>query len=369
MSRPGISQEFLQAAGVHLLQEPEAQLRIPYHDFKGVRTGHWRSRLLNVRATGQKYDQPPGSGLQVYFCHLPLTPGPKFFVTEGEFKALALCEAGYMACGLGGLHCYTRDINDNPQILPALWDAVRFVAPAQLYFVGDSDTWLNLEYYRSAQFLAVTFPSVTVHLLRLAPGGPKGIDDLRAALGERFPTWLEDALAKTLLLEPEQSFLFPALIGLETIAELIPKLPAMERERTIQRLVQMTAFARAAKDQPRLAVERFCEIAQKVSRLTKAAFEKSVEDELLRICAQFQSSTGPEAEQNTPPGFDETVEPWLEPVDGEPDISRTFACSRLPVRSDSCAATARRRSGPLTFCVYEGGEPSNRTDRLSRRSA
>jgi len=165
--------------------------------------------------------------------------------------------------------------------------------------------------------LAVTFPSVTVHLLRLAPGGPKGIDDLRAALGERFPTWLEDALAKTLLLEPEQSFLFPALIGLETIAELIPKLPAMERERTIQRLVQMTAFARAAKDQPRLAVERFCEIAQKVSRLTKAAFEKSVEDELLRICAQFQSSTGPEAEQNTPPGFDETVEPWLEPVDGE----------------------------------------------------
>lgn len=63
-TRPGISEEFLQAAGVHLVEEPEPRWEIPYHDRQGKRTGHSRSRLLQVRPDGQKYDQPPGSGIQ-----------------------------------------------------------------------------------------------------------------------------------------------------------------------------------------------------------------------------------------------------------------------------------------------------------------
>jgi hypothetical protein len=177
--RPGISDEFLRAAGVEELQEPEPQLRIPYYDYRGVLTGHWRSRLLEVRATGQKYTQAPNSGVHVYFPHLPLEPCSRFFITEGEFKTLALREAGYQSCGLPGLFCYTRDANNNPQILPELWEAVRFVHPTELYFVGDSDTWTNLDYYRSGHFLAVSFPRISVRLLQVPLGGPKGIDDLR----------------------------------------------------------------------------------------------------------------------------------------------------------------------------------------------
>jgi hypothetical protein len=78
LQRPGISQEFLIAAGVEYLETPEPQLHIPYHDVRGVLTGHWRSRLKQVRITGQKYDQPAGSKSEVYCTHIPLVSGRSF---------------------------------------------------------------------------------------------------------------------------------------------------------------------------------------------------------------------------------------------------------------------------------------------------
>jgi hypothetical protein len=144
--RPGISDEFLNAAGVELSTEPDVHLRIPYHDREGRRTGHYRVRLKQIRPDGQKYDQPPDSGVHVYFSHIPLSVCSRLWVTEGEFKALSLCEAGNPTIGLPGLHCYTRDQNGNPQILPELFEAVRFVQPQEIVFIGDSDTILNIEF-------------------------------------------------------------------------------------------------------------------------------------------------------------------------------------------------------------------------------
>ena len=64
-TRPRISEEFLQAAGVHLVEEPEPRWEIPYHDAResgpGIRRG-----LVEVRPDGQKYDQPQAAVIQVY---------------------------------------------------------------------------------------------------------------------------------------------------------------------------------------------------------------------------------------------------------------------------------------------------------------
>ena len=191
-NRSGISDEFLMAAGIELLTDPESHLRIPYYDREGRPTGHYRIRLKEVRANGQKYDQPAGSGVHVYFPHIPLSVCQRLWVTEGEFKALSMWESGNPTIGLPGLHCYTRDGNGNPQILPALFDAIRFVQPTEIVFIGDADTILNIEYYRSAHFLATAFPKVAVHLLQVPFGSPqKGIDDLRGALDGKFSGRLE----------------------------------------------------------------------------------------------------------------------------------------------------------------------------------
>ena len=72
-NRPGISDEFLMAAGVEFVTDPESHLRIPYYDREGRPTGHYRIRLKEARADGQNYDQPAGSGVHVYFPHIPLS--------------------------------------------------------------------------------------------------------------------------------------------------------------------------------------------------------------------------------------------------------------------------------------------------------
>ena len=116
--------------------------------------------------TGRSHDQPAGSGVHVYFAHIPLCVCQRLWVTEGEFKALSMWEAGNPTIGLPGLHCYTRDGNGNPQILPALFDAIRFVQPSEIVFIGDADTVLNIQYYRSAHFLATAFPKVAFVFFR-----------------------------------------------------------------------------------------------------------------------------------------------------------------------------------------------------------
>ena len=113
LNRPGISSAFLQAAGVHWVEEPEPELRIPYHDRQGRLPGHYQSRLQYPR-NGQKYTQPAGSNYEVYFSHLPLTTCQRLWLSEGEFKALCLIESGEQTLGLGGLACYEKDEQGQP---------------------------------------------------------------------------------------------------------------------------------------------------------------------------------------------------------------------------------------------------------------
>ena len=79
------------------------------------------------------------------------------------------------------------------------------------------------------------------------------------------------------------------------------------------RIIRMAALARLAKNEARSAVEYFCAVAQKVSRLPKLAFQAAVGDEI----DQISKETGAEIPEGSPrPKFMEEVEPWPDPVDG-----------------------------------------------------
>src|SRR6516164_6138833 len=155
--RPGISDDFLVAAGVEIFPEGPYSMRIPYRDYEGKLTAHYRLRLRQP-ATNQKYDQPEGTGVHVYFSHV-LPQGTKLYVTEGEFKALALQDAGYAAVGLPGLHCYTHEDPEIPPVLlPGILETIQRTGCRELCFIGDTDVLTNLEYFRSGGVLAQGMP-------------------------------------------------------------------------------------------------------------------------------------------------------------------------------------------------------------------
>src|SRR5690606_20853587 len=109
----------LVAAGVRDVDSPEAErlvgyasagLAIPYRTISGdpitlVGKPFYRLRLRGPKGKA-KYLSPEASGCQLY--HPPglralLVPGCVLGVVEGEFKAMALVEAGYPSVGIGGI--------------------------------------------------------------------------------------------------------------------------------------------------------------------------------------------------------------------------------------------------------------------------
>jgi hypothetical protein len=278
--RPGISDEFLLAAGVEVLADSDYSLRIPYHDWLGKLTKHNRWRLRKP-LPDQKYYQEPDSGSHVYFSHLPLITAPKIYFTEGEFKCLSLREAGFQALGLPGLHCYTHEDPDVPPILlPGILEALQVTGCLRICFIGDSDTLTNLEFFRSAGVLSQGIPyDVDVEIIQLPLEGPKGIDDLRASRDGEFSTCLAGLEKEAFTIDRQKSFLLSAALCLEARGAVIHELPPAERERHIERIVGMAALARMSHENS-LVVERFCTVAQKVSKLTKDVFTKAVEAEI-----------------------------------------------------------------------------------------
>jgi DNA polymerase I-like protein with 3'-5' exonuclease and polymerase domains len=306
--RPGISDEFLFAAGVEVLPQGQYSLRIPYRDWQGNLTSHNRWRFRNP-LPDQKYYQPPDSGAHVYFSHLPFRPGERLYITEGEFKALAAQEAGLQAFGLPGLHCYTHEDPDIPPILlPGILEVVQSTGAKVLCFVGDADTLTNLEYYRSAGVLAQGLPlEVTVELLQIPLGGAKGLDDIRDQSNGEFPTWLGLQEKEAFQVDRKKSFLMAATLRLELRGDSIHQLPPAEREHHIERLVRMAAYARMSKEDT-LAVERFCQVAQKLSKLPKDIFTRACEQAILK--AKQAAGTEEEKNANEKIAYYDAIQPW-----------------------------------------------------------
>jgi len=196
MKRPGISDETLSRSGIRQVNEAEAEeligmkapgAAIPYYDIGGrplmVNERHFhRIRLANPRGDA-KYLSPKDSGSQLYIPKNLEPTGTTLVVTEGEFKALALAEAGILAVGVGGITSALK----NKELLPALADCIRIWGITTVAFLGDSDTSLIFDFALEAGKIKAALPKATRLVLPRVPfTGPKGIDDIREAQGEAF---------------------------------------------------------------------------------------------------------------------------------------------------------------------------------------
>lgn len=220
-NRPGVSDVYLAAAGCCHVDENEcarqygfkgAGIAIPFRTMKGEALidadKHFARVRLYHETDSQKYHQRPGSGVHIY-----IPPGFKdrikrstLILVEGEFKALALDEAGCCAlglCGINGAVQAVKHVNgeNSPALNDELSDLLQYHQPATVVFAGDADVVFNSQFASETAKLrrlicgSKKFEFVE-RLLTIKPpvDGPKGFDDCRADQGEQFNTWFEGLL-------------------------------------------------------------------------------------------------------------------------------------------------------------------------------
>ena len=198
LRRAGVSPITAETAAV-LTDRPFAGLWIPYSNLDGTPVldagmDYGRIRLFEP-AGKQKYHQRAGSQVHAY-----LPPGllefpidSPLFVIEGDFKALSLREAGYLAAGLGGFYGFARE--KSTVLAPELAAVLSHFKPTVVHFCGDTDATSNYQFYDAASKLNALLqklPQPPKHLfLTCAPvnSHDKGFDDIREALKDGFKEW------------------------------------------------------------------------------------------------------------------------------------------------------------------------------------
>ena len=241
-NRPGVSDEFLAAAACHHIGADECVglygcraegIAIPFRSLDGhpiMDNGKPFARVrLYAPTETQKYHQRAGS--QTHICIPPnfrdLPRGATLILTEGEFKALSLSEAGFCVLGLCGISGAMRNVDGEPRLNDELVEVLQFHKPARVLFLGDSDAILNSDFSREASKLhKVLFESKRfsfIQELRIAVcplGGTKGVDDVRESMGLEFTAWFEALAESALVVESKATpaFVFCALIRRESAA-------------------------------------------------------------------------------------------------------------------------------------------------------
>ena len=204
MHRPGITPAALAAAKIREVEPAEAfaatgyhepGILIPYFNAAGSPlnvNGKVYARLrLSNSSSRAKYLSPAKSGCQLYIpvgLSALLVPGSALGIVEGEFKAMALVEAGFPCVGIGGItSACPRNEAGVPELLPALAHLITEFRPFRIMFIGDSDTSLIADFSREAVKLAkhAGAPVVLPRIPLDSPG--KGPDDLRELWGAEFP--------------------------------------------------------------------------------------------------------------------------------------------------------------------------------------
>ena len=282
--RPGISLDTLATAGVKLSDFPEpGSIEIPYFNIDGQPTGFSRWRLRTIRPNGQKYHQKPKSGVHVYFPPGGIEKSPQLVIIEGEFKALSIRELGMQVLGLCGLYVYSNDKEGNRALLPEINLALGRSCAEKVYFIGDADTATNLNFARSAQFLADKIAPTAVLLPRLPLDGPKGFDDWKeswnGAPAEEARNYVEEFLAAAFLVEPGLSFVALAEILLEAAEPQFKRLGLAQCHNQIQKLVRMAAEARIS-GQHAIGVRRLERLAAKLAGAGLKEFNRSIQQYL-----------------------------------------------------------------------------------------
>lgn len=222
LNRPGITDAFLAGAGCHHVGADECVKRygfraegiaIPFHDANGspiMDSDRPFTRVRLYHATDdQKYHQRPGSGVHVYIppTFAKSSKGSRLILVEGEFKALALAEAGYTALGLCGFNGAARTTTGanrerDHALNDELVDLLKIHQPAEVVFLGDADVVWNAHFaVEAAKLRRILFASKQFHFLerftvaKLPFAGPKGADDLRAQKGEGFNECFDSILS------------------------------------------------------------------------------------------------------------------------------------------------------------------------------
>jgi P4 family phage/plasmid primase-like protien len=245
VTRPGIGVSTLAALGIRHVGEAEAfeligqryaGLFIPYGiHVDGTPFGRLR---LDVPEADRKYTQRSGSGVHPYFPALPgLEAQPDLVLVEGEFKSIALCEAGVRAIGISGFYGFQQEGELCPRLVRHLADH-----PAQrILFLGDNDTALNFQFADAAVKLA-GLVNLPVALPRIPLSMPKGVDDCREQLGtEAFTEWWQSLVAAAV---PVPVKLRADLLAVELFKVAVPDLKAtsgIERALMLQRLGRLAA--------------------------------------------------------------------------------------------------------------------------------
>jgi len=243
--RPGISNSTLSRLDIRHVDEAHAcelvglkssGLYIPYgFHVEGKLFGRLR---LDEPVGSRKYMQRMGSGVHPYLPSFSdLLSQEDLLIVEGEFKAIALCEAGFRAIGVAGFYGFMSDGRLGVRLEKHLSEH-----PARrILFLGDTDTALNFQFSDAAFKLAALFGSIPVLLPRIPLSMPKGADDCREGLGEEFVRWWLSTVASAIPVPPK---LKADLLAVELFQIAVPdikKAGGIERAMNLQRIGKLAA--------------------------------------------------------------------------------------------------------------------------------
>ncbi len=213
LKRSGVSTQFL--TDNHISRTSRG-IEIPYftHTGKPVQREcdggrqFTRTRLHTPISDGRRYTQPEGSKPYGYvapaFAKVATDAGQSLLViVEGEFKALALLEAGVPAVGVSGITCAFQE----GQLVPGLREVMQAGNWERILFLGDGDTSLIFDFSREAVKLAKEVLPVPLALPRIGLDGPgKGIDDVREKIGpEAFLEYWSKLVSEAEPVDPKES--------------------------------------------------------------------------------------------------------------------------------------------------------------------
>lgn len=313
ISRPGISDEYLRRAGVRHVSADEAYdlcglrepgLWMPYFDIHGnPQTDDGRpfgTLRLDLAKGDRKYHQHSGSrphvGIPPGLDRLDMSTG--LVLVEGYFKALALTEAGFPACGVIGFFGFKNEGEDGQDVLPPeLEAALNTLKPETIYFCGDTDTAFNYQFANSAVRLAKLLGR-EILCPRLPVDGPgKGADDCRGVLGGKFPKWWQDRIDGSIRVRPDDHWADVALAFLEPEIGKLTRLHGEEltkAQRALGRLVN--AFSNDPVRRRRLCgISKQAKLTQKdLDQLGAAAATRGSEKVIEDLRGQMRAEMGEE---------------------------------------------------------------------------
>ena len=289
--RPGISNEMLTRAGVRRVTAEEAKalcsaaaagLWLPYRhaDGRAIRDGEKDYGRLRLEQPNdkKKYHQAAGTTVHAYLPPVmaeTLSIGGDLCIIEGEFKSLALAEAGFPAVGISGF--YGFGTKEGKELVPELAAVIQERKPARILFCGDSDTALNYQFAHAAVRLANLVQPLPVLLPRIPLAGPgKGADDCRAKLNGDFGPWWRERIAQAIVVQADAE---PSLLIMELFEREQSAMVGMTGKMRMEIERRLVKLAVAFHKQP-LVQDRVTAFAEKKLGLGRRGFSKAVDAEL-----------------------------------------------------------------------------------------